>query len=113
MLCEYNFTLEWYSTLSKACYKCPFNVSDCYRPQCVAANGVLRTIMTVNRMLPGPSIQVCKGDIVSITVSNDFHLSETTSIHWHGLLQRQTPYMDGVSMVTQCPILPHTSFRYT
>ncbi|XP_041483232.1 L-ascorbate oxidase-like [Lytechinus variegatus] len=37
---------------------------------------------------------------------------EGTSIHWHGLPQKNSPYMDGVSMVTQCPISEFTNFRY-
>eukprot|EP00057_Strongylocentrotus_purpuratus_P006763 XP_011661237.1 PREDICTED: laccase-2 [Strongylocentrotus purpuratus] len=37
---------------------------------------------------------------------------EGTSIHWHGFPQKNSPYMDGVSMVTQCPITEFTSFRY-
>lgn len=56
--CEYTFTLEYYYTLSKACYDCPFNVSDCSRPHCVPADGSPRPILTANRMLPGPGIHV-------------------------------------------------------
>jgi FtsP/CotA-like multicopper oxidase with cupredoxin domain len=36
----------------------------------------------------------------------------STAIHWHGLLQEGSPYMDGVPMLTQCPIPEGTSFRY-
>ncbi|KAJ8954970.1 hypothetical protein NQ318_000401 [Aromia moschata] len=39
--------------------------------------------------------------------------SEGTTIHWHGQHQKSYPYMDGVPYVTQCPILPHNTFRYT
>lgn len=58
MSCTYNFTVENYFVLTKACYDCPYNVTDCYRPHCVATDGVGRGIITVNRMLPGPAIQV-------------------------------------------------------
>lgn len=34
------------------------------------------------------------------------------SIHWHGILQHGTPWMDGVSYVTQCPIHSDNTFRY-
>lgn len=44
-------------------------------------------------------------------VSNQM-MSMDTAIHWHGLHVREAPYMDGVPMVTQCPILPFTSFEY-
>ncbi|WP_243145862.1 multicopper oxidase domain-containing protein [Clostridium chromiireducens] len=36
-----------------------------------------------NGSIPGPTIQVYPGDYVNIRVIN--HLSEATSIHWHGL----------------------------
>lgn len=43
----------------------------------------------------------------------DLHnLAEATTIHWHGIKQFGTPYMDGVPFVTQCPILGQDSFRY-
>ena len=34
--------------------------------------------------------------------------SEGVSIHWHGIEQKGTPYMDGASFVTQYPIDPYT-----
>lgn len=36
-----------------------------------------------------------------------------STIHWHGQNQVGTPHMDGVPMVTQCPITPPATFRYT
>ncbi len=35
------------------------------------------------------------------------------SIHWHGVHQRGTPWMDGVGQVTQCQIGPSSSYSYT
>ena len=58
MTCEYNFTIEYYFTLTKACNDCPFNKTDCERPHCVPADGTPRGLITVNRMLPGPAIHV-------------------------------------------------------
>ena len=57
--CEYHFTVEPYHTLTKACFDCPFNQTDCFRPHCVPAQGTERSVVVVNRMMPGPSIQVC------------------------------------------------------
>lgn len=37
---------------------------------------------------------------------------ECTTIHWHGINQHCSPYMDGVALITQCPILPGMSFTY-
>lgn len=85
MKCEYNWTIEWYSVLSKACLDCPYNLTNCLRPQCVSANGVLRTILTVNRMIPGPAVYVCQGDLIQVYVHSLLHFSEGTSIHWYNL----------------------------
>ena len=68
--------------------------------------------MTVNRMIPGPAIQVCQNDKIVVNVYNGLRMSESISIHWHGILQKGSPYMDGVSMITQCPINAHTTFQY-
>ncbi|KAL5022049.1 hypothetical protein ScPMuIL_001204 [Solemya velum] len=113
MTCEYTFTLEDYFTLTKACYDCPFNQTDCFRPHCVPGDGVARGILTVNRMLPGPPIHVCEGDTIVVNVRNMMEGGgQGTSIHWHGVLQEEAPHMDGVSMVTQCPIPVHSTFQY-
>ncbi|XP_041367041.1 laccase-4-like [Gigantopelta aegis] len=110
--CEYNFTVEWYLTLSKACHDCPFNVFDCSRPHCVAADGLMRPLITVNRQMPGPAIEVCENDRVVVWVTNHLDDGETTSIHWHGIHQVGTPYADGVGHVTQCPIGLKEKFKY-
>nr|XP_053649016.1 uncharacterized protein LOC128700086 [Cherax quadricarinatus] len=110
-ICHYTFKVEWYITMSKACYDCPFNITDCSRRHCAAADGYERPLVTVNRRLPGPSIHVCVGDELVVDVINELG-SDSTSIHWHGLHQWGTPYMDGVAFLTQCPITAGTTFRY-
>ncbi|CAL4125286.1 unnamed protein product, partial [Meganyctiphanes norvegica] len=110
-ICYYKFKVEWYITMSKGCYNCPHNLTDCLRPHCAFADGHERPIVTVNRRFPGPKIQVCVNDEIVVDVENDLG-SDSTSIHWHGLHQRGTPYMDGVPFLTQCPIPPYTTFRY-
>lgn len=35
-----------------------------------------------------------------------------TTIHWHGLLQQETPWMDGVPGIQQCPIASGETFTY-
>ncbi|KAL4235459.1 multicopper oxidase [Mactra antiquata] len=112
MTCEYDFIVEHYQTLSRACYNCPHNITDCYRPHCVPGDGFLRAIKVVNRMMPGPAIHVCQYDEVVVNVYNELTDFEGTSIHWHGILQEGTPHMDGVAMVTQCPIPVHSAFQY-
>lgn len=86
-------------------------LSDCFKEGCVTANGVERVIMTVNQKLPGPEINVCKGDRIIVDVAN--HMAgQGLTIHWHGLHQKETPWYDGVPMVTQCPINMGNTFRY-
>ena len=51
------------------------------------------------------------GDEIQVTVHNRLP-SEGTALHWHGLLQKQTPWEDGVPGVSQCPIAPNSSFTY-
>ncbi|XP_055385677.1 uncharacterized protein LOC129614808 [Condylostylus longicornis] len=110
-VCHYEFEIEWYETLSKACFDCPHNRTDCFRPHCIFADGIRRSITVVNRMMPGPSIEVCINDTIVVDVKNSM-LGESTTIHWHGLHQKSNPYMDGVPHISQCPILPHGTFRY-
>lgn len=64
MVCEYLFQVEWYYTMSKACYNCPMDKEDCYRPDCVIGTGVGRPIVTVNRTIPGPLIDVTFEEIL-------------------------------------------------
>ncbi|KAJ8708350.1 hypothetical protein PYW07_010475 [Mythimna separata] len=111
MICYYHFVLEWYQTMSKACYDCPYNLTDCSRPDCIPADGMNRPLNVINRKMPGPAVEVCQHDRVIVDVENDL-MTEGTTVHWHGQHQRGTPYMDGTPYVTQCPILPETTFRY-
>lgn len=62
-------------------------------------------------MIPGPAIHVCHGDMIVVDVTNAMG-GTSASIHWHGILQRETPWMDGVPFITQCPIDFSTTFRY-
>ncbi|KAI9680058.1 MAG: hypothetical protein M1817_005074 [Caeruleum heppii] len=75
-----------------------------------APDGVEREVYLINGQQPGPLIEVDEGDDLEIFVKND--LAVETSIHWHGLLQRGTPQMDGVPGVTQKPIKPGGNFTY-
>ncbi|XP_015602372.1 laccase-5 isoform X1 [Cephus cinctus] len=112
-ICYYHFTLEYYTVLGAACQVCTPNATNTVwsHCQCVLADGVERGILTANRMIPGPSIQVCEGDKVVIDVENHMEGMEVT-LHWHGLWQRGSQYYDGVPFVTQCPIQEGTTFRY-
>ncbi|XP_062602417.1 uncharacterized protein LOC134264138 [Saccostrea cucullata] len=81
------------------------------KEEVIIANGIQRPVVVFNGTLPGPDIIVYEGQTLFITVTNKLP-SEILGIHWHGMHQRNTPFMDGVSFVTQCPILPGQSFTY-
>ncbi|KAK3595589.1 hypothetical protein CHS0354_009546 [Potamilus streckersoni] len=71
-----------------------------------------RLVAVFNNTMPGPPIIVYEGQEVIVHVKNKLK-SESVTIHWHGLHQTGTPWMDGVPFVTQCPILPGQTFTYT
>ncbi|KAJ4431320.1 hypothetical protein ANN_19917 [Periplaneta americana] len=110
-VCYYHFVFEEYQVLNTACGNCPDNITDCFLPHCVTANGYPRAILTANRQIPGPGIQVCLRDRIVVDVTNAMPDRETT-VHWHGIFMRGQPYMDGVPYVTQCSILEGQTFRY-
>ncbi|PNF18421.1 Laccase [Cryptotermes secundus] len=110
-ICYYEWTVENYATISDACGGCPDNVTDCFNDQCVTADGYERGILTINRRIPAPSIEVCLGDRIIIDIINNMP-GRTISIHWHGIFQQGSQFMDGVPMVTQCSIYESTTFRY-
>lgn len=70
-----------------------------------------RLVIVVNRTLPGPDIVVYEGQTLIVHVTNSL-ASDSVTIHWHGLHQTGTPYMDGVPFVTQCPIAAGQTFTY-
>lgn len=65
----------------------------------------------MNGGYPGPTITANWGDYFEVTVHNQLP-NEGTSIHWHGLLQHETPYYDGVPGTQQCPIAPGQNLTY-
>ena len=84
--------------------------TNCTNPQFVDGK-TYRLAIAVNGQIPGPTLIVHEGQDVEIHVQNNL-TSEGISIHWHGMHQRGTPWMDGVGQVTQCPIGPQSSFSY-
>ena len=74
-------------------------------------DGIQRTVIAVNGSVPGPPLVAYEGQELVIHVRNKL-LSESITIHWHGLLQRGTPFMDGVAYITQCPISAGQKFTY-
>jgi CopA family copper-resistance protein len=65
--------------------------------------------IAVNGQIPMPTLNFTEGDIAEIYVHNE--LNEDTSLHWHGLFLPNKE--DGVPNLTQMPIKPHTTHKYT
>lgn len=61
-----------------------------------------------NGRVHGPTIEVVEGDRVRFYVTN--RLPEPTTVHWHGVILANG--MDGVSGLTQKPILPKQTHVY-
>ncbi len=83
-----------------------FNLSIGETP--VNFTGKPRMATTVNGSLPAPLLRWKEGETVTLNVTNT--LSETTSIHWHGLILPNK--MDGVPGLTFDGIAPGETFRY-
>ena len=79
----------------------------------IAPDGYQKNVLMINGQFPGPAIEANWGDTIQVTVHNQITgPEEGTSLHWHGLLQKATPWYDGVPAVQQCPIAPGGSFTY-
>ncbi|RIA82636.1 Multicopper oxidase [Glomus cerebriforme] len=80
------------------------------RNETKSPDGFSRYIYTINNQFPGPEIIVDKGDMIRINVTN--YIGHPTTFHVHGMIHKETVYMDGVPYVTQCPIQNGSSFTY-
>lgn len=61
-----------------------------------------------NGSLPGPEIRVPQGQQLNVLLRNQ--LNEGTAVHWHGI--RLENAMDGVPMLTQNIVDPHSTHAY-
>ncbi len=66
------------------------------------------TAFAYNNQVPGPQIRVHRGDHIRVVLTN--HLTQPTTIHWHGVTVPNA--MDGVPYVTQDPVMPGQTFTY-
>ncbi len=80
----------------------------------IAPDGYQKDALLINGQFPGPTIEANWGDTITVTVHNEITgPEEGTALHWHGLLQTDSPWEDGVPAVQQCPIAPGKKLRYT
>lgn len=87
-----------------------FMTKGCSTPITVDGS-TYRMIIAINGRIPGPTLIVYENQIVQIRVFNKL-TSEGITIHWHGMHQQYTPWMDGVGFITQPPIIPGAYFDY-
>jgi iron transport multicopper oxidase len=76
-----------------------------------APDGYGRPVIGINGQWPCPDIYANKGDQIVVYLTNKLG-NQTTGIHWHGINQISTTYMDGPTMTTQCPLPPNMTMRY-
>ena len=88
-----------------------FSSINCSIPMMVDGR-TYHSIIAVNDRIPGPTLIVAEGQKVVVDVRNEL-ASEGVTVHWHGVHQKGTPWMDGVGFVSQVPIMPGSVFRYT
>ncbi|KAJ7459572.1 laccase [Mycena galericulata] len=82
----------------------------------VQPDGFNRSAVLANGLIPAPTIVGTKGGTFNLNVID--HLTNpdmllSTTIHWHGIFQRNNSWADGPAFVTQCPIVQNNSFLYT
>lgn len=70
-----------------------------------------RKVIGINGTWPLPVLEADKGDQVVVHVYNGLG-DKDASVHFHGMFQNSTTEMDGPNMITQCPIVPGSSFTY-
>ncbi|KAA8646581.1 oxidoreductase tpcJ [Aspergillus tanneri] len=81
--------------------------------QTISPDGYERLGTVFNGQYPGPTIEADWGDTLRITIRNNLTNNDNgTAVHWHGLRQFETNWLDGVPGVTQCPIRPGESQVY-
>ena len=103
--------------LSVLFFSIVFNISaqkvvryDLYvRDTIVNFSGKDKKAIAVNGQIPMPTLTFTEGDIAEIYVHNELEVG--TSLHWHGLYVPNKE--DGVPFLTQMPIAPNTTHKYT
>lgn len=70
-----------------------------------------RTLLLINGRIPGPTLVVHEGQIIIVHVFNQLQ-SKGITVHWHGMFQQGSAWMDGVGFITQPPIDAGASFDY-
>ncbi|KAG5913171.1 hypothetical protein E4U42_001393, partial [Claviceps africana] len=103
---EYVLSPSWDAAAEPATREYRWTITDAR----LNPDGVYRPMMLINNQFPGPLVECNEGDSIVVRVRNE--AANATSVHFHGLFQNGTNFMDGTVGVTQCPIAPGSSFTY-
>ncbi|KAG5970751.1 hypothetical protein E4U55_001460 [Claviceps digitariae] len=103
---EYVLSPSWDAAAAPATREYHWTIMDAR----LNPDGVYRPMMLINNQFPGPLVECNEGDTIIVHVQNK--AVNATSIHFHGLFQNGTNFMDGTVGVTQCPIAPNSNFTY-
>ena len=99
---EYTLEVRYrYCPANRANKPCAISNTQGYAPGPIL-DGVQSQIIMINNTVPGPVIRAKLGDTIRVNVINN--LGEPTTMHFHGMTQFRTPFMDGTDMITNCPI---------
>ncbi|GME26721.1 putative multicopper oxidase protein [Neofusicoccum parvum] len=114
--CDYDIQTDWYTEVPDTGVTVELLIVIQYwfdvQNVTVSPDGIERMALAVNGSIPGPTIEANWGDTVVVHVTNSME-NNGTGIHWHGIRQNNTNWMDGVPSITQCPIAPGESMTYT
>ncbi|KAI6650315.1 L-ascorbate oxidase-like [Oopsacas minuta] len=105
-----NVTGEPIPVINSTCKNYIDNSTFCITPNWVDGKNY-KVVYTLNGVIPSPTIIMDQDATLIAHIVNGL-TNEATSIHWHGIEQFNTPWMDGVGQITQCSIAPSTTFTY-
>ena len=97
-----NYTLEyghcWYENIATPE---DFKSHNCSIPMIVDGR-TYRMYIAVNGQIPGPTLIVTEGQKVHVDVYNQL-TNEGLTIHWHGMHQKESPYMGRCGLSISSP----------
>ncbi|ODQ79332.1 hypothetical protein BABINDRAFT_141426 [Babjeviella inositovora NRRL Y-12698] len=91
---------------NSVCIQYEFNITHGFADP----DGVYREVFLINNQSPGPLIKANEGDWIKVKVNN--YLPVALTFHFHGLLQKGTPWADGPAGVVQWPIISGDSYTH-
>lgn len=89
------------------CKKYDFVINE----QWMNPDGYWRPVITINGQSPGPLIEINQFEELIVNVFNNLSNKDIT-IHFHGIEQHGTPFMDGTPYVNQYPIRYNEYYQY-